>query len=130
MCRAHTNMARPLASVAEFRKELLQDPFRSFVLCWCREDVFASVHLLHADSEWNAVMVYADLDRRAIAMMGATTPVSFKVTLGRVAHGAVQAAPVRDDSSTIVWPCGEEADVTATVPIEELVARLPPWPSR
>ena len=130
MCRAHTNMVRPLASVDEFNKELLEDPFRSFVLCWCGDAVFASVHLLQADSEWNAVMLYADVDRRAIAMMGSTTPVSFKGTLGRVENRVILAGPVRDESSTIVWPCGEGADLAATVPIEKAVGQLPPWPSQ
>ena len=126
ICGAHTNMVRPLIRIEELNKELMQDPFRSFVLCWCGDDVFASLHLLQADSEWNTVMVYADLDRRAIAMMGATTAISFKATLGRLANGVILAAPLRDDSSTIVWPCGEEPDVNESVPIEEAVARLPP----
>jgi len=125
MCRAHTNMVRPLTNVDAFNNELLKDPFRSFLLCWCGDAVFASLHLLQADSEWNGVMVYADVDRRAIAMMGSTTPVSFKVTLGRVENGVIQAGPVQDDSSTIVWPCGEESDVAVTVPIEKAVAQLP-----
>ena len=117
-------MVRPLRSTAEFNQELLKDPFRSFVLCWCGSDVFASIHLLQTGSEWNAVMVYADLDRRAIAMMGATTAVSFKVTPGRVDRGDILVVPVVDDSSTIVWPCGE-GDPAAAVSIEETVARLP-----
>ena len=128
MCRAHVNMVRPLPSVAEFNKELLEDPFRSFVLCWCGNAVFAAIHLLQADSEWNAVMVYADIDRRAIAMMGATTAVSFKSTRGRVENGIIRAGPVRDDSTTMVWPCGEDSDPAAAVPVEEAVARLPPGP--
>ena len=130
MCRMHGNMVRPLNSVAEFNKELLQDPFRWFLVCWCGDAVFATIHLLQADSEWNAVLVYADLDKSALAMMGSTTTVLFKATLGRVANGVVLVGPVRKDSSTIVWPCGDDADVTTTVSIEKAVARLPPWPSR
>lgn len=129
MCRTHANMVRPLQSIDGFHSELLPDPFRTFLLCWCGERVFASVHLLHADSEWNAVMQYADVDQRAIAMMASTTPVSFKATLGRLENGVIRAAPVQDDSSTIAWPCGEEGDPTQAIPIERMVARLP-WPSR
>ncbi len=129
MCRTHANMVRPLPSIDGFHRELLSDPFRNFLLCWCGNRVFASVHLLQADSEWNAVMEYADIDQHAIAMMASTTPVSFKATLGRLENGVIRAAPVSDDSSTIIWPCGEEADPGEVAPIEEVVARLP-WPSR
>ena len=73
-------------------------------------------------------MVYADIDRRAIAMMGATKAVSFKTTLGCVEEDVIRAGPVRDDSSTMVWPCGEEGDPTAAIPVEEVVAGLPPGP--
>ena len=128
MCRTHANMVRPLPSVAEFNRELREDPFRSFVLCWCGNTVFASIHLLQADSEWNAVMVYADVDRRAIAMMGATTAVSFKTTLGRVERGVIRAGPVRDDSCTMIWPCGEEGDPASAIPVEDAVASLPAGP--
>ena len=129
MCRVHVNMARPVSSVDGLDRELLKDPFRSFVICWCGDAVFATVHFLQADSEWNAVMLYADVDSRAIAMMASQTPVSFKVTLGRIENGVIQARPVGENSSTFVWPCGERSDVNQPVPIETVVARLPPWPS-
>lgn len=130
MCQAYTNMVRPLNSVDEFNKRLREDPFRSFILCWCGDTVFAAVHLLQADSEWNAVMVYADLDKRAIAMMVSKEAVSFKATLGRIDNGAIWTDPLRDDSSRIVWPCGENSDVSKAVTIEEVVEHLPPWPSQ
>ena len=130
MCRAHVNMVRPVTSVDGLDRELLKDPFRSFVICWCGDAVFATAHFLQADSEWNAVMLYADVGRHAISMMASQTPVSFRVTRGRIESGVILVGPVSEDSSTFFWPCGEHSDINQAVPIEKVVARLSQRPTR
>ena len=124
LCRMHMNMVRPLPSVEGFNKELLEDPFRSFVVGWCGGKPFATIHQLQADSEWNAVMVYAEMDGCAIAMIRAKTPVSFKATIGRLRDGFISVGPVREDSSTLVWPCGNYSNGVTPMPIEEVVAQV------
>ena len=124
MCQPYLNMVRPLTDVDVFKKDLFDDPFRSFIVCWCGDTIFALVHMLKAESEWNGVMVYLDVDWYAIAMMSSAVPVSFKATPGRVNNRRIEVAPVGDGSNTIVWLCGENSDATAALPIEELMARL------
>ena len=124
LCQAHRNMVRPVISVKEFNRELVNDPFRSFVACWCGDSVFATIHLLQADIEWNAVMLYAHLDWRAIALISAATPISFKTTVGRLANGVIQVGPVRENSFTMIWPCGDDSRGMTPLPVEAAVRNL------
>ena len=107
LCRAHRNMVRPVISVEGLDRRLLDNPFRWFIVCWCEGSVFATIHYLPAGTEWNAVMIYGHFDRRAVALISAAMPMSFKVTVGRLVHGVIHVAPVRDDSPTMIWTCGD-----------------------
>ena len=121
MCRAHANMVRPAPDVAGFGKYLLRVP-SARPRCQCGGSLFATIQLLQAGAERSAAISYAGVDGSAVATMGATTPVSFGTTLGRVANGVVQAGPVCDDSPATVWAGGEEGGTAAAVPVGEAAA--------
>ena len=121
MCRIYENMVRPLDDIEPLHQSLLQDTFTEFIVCWCGNRPFATIHLLPADSEWNAVMNYQLLDDRALAMITAEKAITFKTTIGRFDGKAVYVDPLRRDSSTMVWPCGQSEGSTAAVTIESAV---------
>ena len=129
LCMPYTNMVRPLTSVDGLNQELLDQPFKSFVLCWCGQRLFATIHMLPADDEWNAAMVFAELDLCALAIIAARVPISFRTTVGQLRDGRIHAGPVRGDSTTMVWTCGEHTSGMKPCPIERAVTaarQMPP----
>lgn len=124
MCQCHKNMARPLLNPEVFIDEVREHTFRSFMVCWCNGFPFASMHIVQADSEWNAVMVYEGLNEGAIAHAVSERPVTFKVTLGRYHDSYTEVGPLTPDSIEMDWPCGTNSDGIDPIPIEVAVQRM------
>lgn len=124
MCQMHESMVRPLESVVAFHKNLLEDPFRTFIVCWCDKRPFATLHLIRAGSEWNAVMNYMSIDARALAFITAEKPISFQSTVGRFVNNVIDVCPLREDSSTLVWSTAESNGSTPPIPVEHAVRDL------
>ena len=124
ICQCHRNMVRPVLGPEVFNKELREHPFRSFVVCWCDGFPFASMHLLQADQEWNAVMVYEGVNPAAIAHIVSDSPLSFKVTLARFHETYMEVGPLKPDSMTVDWPCGTSSEGMQPYPIEGAVQFL------
>lgn len=121
MCSTHVNMVRPIVgSTDSLDARLLSDPFRWFLACWdeSTRELFATIHFLKAENEWNGVMSYNQLGWCARAMICSAVPISFKATMGHLADNQIHVGPLRESTPRFTWPCGETANSQVYCPIE------------
>ena len=125
LCFSHRNMVRSvIGETDEIDTRLLQNPFKWFIAAWDRDMLFATIHLLKAGNQWNAVMVY-NLEPNtllmAMALVISNRPLSFKTSLGCHKGDHFEVGP---PGERISWPCGEESNHLNPYPIRRAVNDL------